>query len=192
VFAGASAPAAGGSTPPVVSEFSMPATSNSLNVPIFKFVATDNVGVIGYFLYNAPIKPNSNLPNWSPTPQKFFAFSFSGEKIMYGFAKDAAGNVSLGFKQTILLDNVPPSVPSGLTLSSIGSNSLSLSWTQSSDNLGVSAYTVSRNGVHVATTTTASFTDTGLNSSTQYEYGIRAVDRVGNRSSSSNLSVKTN
>ncbi len=179
-------------TPPVVSEFSMPATSNSLNVPIFKFVATDNVGVIGYFLYNAPIKPNSNLPNWSPTPQKFFAFSFSGEKIMYGFAKDAAGNVSLGFKQTILLDNVPPSVPSGLTLSSIGSNSLSLSWTQSSDNLGVSAYTVSRNGVHVATTTTASFTDTGLNSSTQYEYGIRAVDRVGNRSSSSNLSVKTN
>ncbi len=70
---------------------------------------------------------------------------------------------------------------------------IALSWTASSDPLGVSNYLVERcqgatctNFAQIGTSTATTFTDTGLPSSTIYNYRVRATDSGGNLSPYSN------
>lgn len=82
-------------------------------------------------------------------------------------------------------DTTTPSVPTGLASSAITSNSFTLSWNASTDNVGVTGYEVFRNGVSYATPTGTSVSVTGLNASTLYTMTVRARDAVGNWSSQS-------
>ncbi len=90
-------------------------------------------------------------------------------------------------------DTQAPSAPSGLTASSTTSSSVSLAWTASTDNVGVTGYQVLRapgasggSFTQVGTSTTPSFTNTGLTASTTYRFQVRAVDAAGNTSAVSN------
>ncbi|UUZ56275.1 hypothetical protein LP419_14200 [Massilia sp. H-1] len=69
-----------------------------------------------------------------------------------------------------------------LCLSSVSGTSVTLAWTASSDNVGVTGYKIMRNGVQVGTSTTASFTDSALTAGTAYSYTVLAYDAVGNQS----------
>ncbi len=90
-------------------------------------------------------------------------------------------------------DTQAPTTPTGLTSPSKTANTVSLSWTASTDNVAVTAYDVKRNGVTVGSPTTTSFTDTGLAASTAYTYTVVARDAAGNASAaSSSLAVTTN
>lgn len=82
-------------------------------------------------------------------------------------------------------DTSPPSVPSNLTVTGTTSSSASLSWSPSTDNVGVAGYRVYRNGVQVGTTAGTTFTDTGLSPTTQYTYTVAAYDAAGNVSAQS-------
>ncbi|WP_051710537.1 carbohydrate-binding module family 20 domain-containing protein [Andreprevotia chitinilytica] len=89
-------------------------------------------------------------------------------------------------------DTTAPTVPTGLTSTAVGSNTVALSWTASTDNVGVTGYKVYRNGTQVGTTTTTSYTDSGLSASTAYSYTVAAYDAAGNTSAvSTALSVTT-
>lgn len=85
---------------------------------------------------------------------------------------------------TTTADTTAPSVPSGLTASA-GDGQVGLSWSASTDNVGVTGYRVYRNGSLVATTTTTSYTDTGLTNGTSYSYTVSAIDAAGNASAQS-------
>jgi chitodextrinase len=65
------------------------------------------------------------------------------------------------------------------------STSVGLKWSPSTDNVGVTAYQVLRNGVVIATVTGTSYTDTTVQPRTMYEYRIRAKDAAGNLSGAS-------
>ena len=82
-------------------------------------------------------------------------------------------------------DTTPPSTPTGVTVSSTTSTSVSLSWTASSDNVAVTGYDIYRGSTLAGTSTTTSFTDTGLAASTQYSYTVKAYDAAGNLSAAS-------
>ncbi|WP_143327578.1 fibronectin type III domain-containing protein, partial [Clostridium sp. LS] len=86
-----------------------------------------------------------------------------------------------------------PSVPGTPVSSGVTTNSISLTWDVSTDNVGVMGYKILRNNVVVGTTTSAaSFTDTGLTPNTEYTYTIAAYDAAGNTSdNSAALIVKT-
>ncbi|MFL6111053.1 MAG: GH12 family glycosyl hydrolase domain-containing protein [Catenulispora sp.] len=83
-------------------------------------------------------------------------------------------------------DTTPPSVPSNVAVSGVTSSSAALTWSPSSDNVGVTGYRVYRNGTQVGTASGTSFTDTGLSASTQYTYTVAAYDAAGNVSAQSN------
>ena len=90
------------------------------------------------------------------------------------------------------VDTTPPSTPTGLTGAAAGSTGANLSWSASTDNVGVTAYILLRNGVQVATAATTSFTDTGLSAATTYSYTVAARDAAGNISpDSTSVSVTT-
>ncbi len=89
-------------------------------------------------------------------------------------------------------DTTPPTVPTGLTATNVGQTSVQLTWSPSSDNVGVTGYDVLRNGTVVGTVAAPGFTDNGLSPATAYSYSVRARDAAGNTSSpSSSLTVVT-
>lgn len=89
-------------------------------------------------------------------------------------------------------DTTPPSAPTGLTASSVGQTSFTLSWTASTDNVGVTGYEVYQNGSYLKSSTGTSTSITGLTAATTYSYTVVAKDAADNSSSSSStLSVTT-
>ncbi|GEM_PF-2442488 len=90
-------------------------------------------------------------------------------------------------------DTTPPSVPTNLTANVISSSQINLSWTASTDNIGVTGYRIYRGGVQVGTSATNSYSDTGLSPSTSYTYNVAAYDAVGNISGQSiSINATTN
>ena len=90
-------------------------------------------------------------------------------------------------------DTQPPTAPGGLNSPGKTATSITLAWTGSTDNVGVSGYRVYRGGVSVGTSTTTGFTNSGLSANTAYTFTVRAYDAAGNESTSSNsLTVTTN
>lgn len=77
-------------------------------------------------------------------------------------------------------DTTAPGVPGQPAAGTITANSVALSWTAATDNVGVTAYDVLRNGTVVATVSATSFTATGLAASTAYTFSVRARDAAGN------------
>jgi len=89
-------------------------------------------------------------------------------------------------------DVTPPSVPTNLSGVSANSTTASVSWTAATDNVGVAAYSVVRNGVQVGTTIDDFYQDSGLTQGTTYQYQVKAFDLAGNGSNfTSPISVTT-
>jgi len=86
----------------------------------------------------------------------------------------------------------PPSVPTGLAGTAASSTQVNLSWTASTDNVGVAGYNVFRNGTKVGSIQTTSYQDTGLSAGTTYIYTVSAYDVAGNTSAQSGgVSIST-
>jgi hypothetical protein len=81
-------------TAPVVTAFSIPPTSSSLAVSISTFTTSDNVAVTGYLLTENSTKPFATASGWTSTKPASYPFASAGAKMLYAWAKDAAGNVS--------------------------------------------------------------------------------------------------
>ncbi|HVG60370.1 MAG TPA: lamin tail domain-containing protein [Hyalangium sp.] len=93
-------------------------------------------------------------------------------------------------------DTEPPTAPSGLVASAASSSEIDLSWSASTDNVGVTGYNVYRslNGSTFSlagTSSTTGFADLGLSGSTPYWYQVTAVDGAGNESGASNTASAT-
>jgi fibronectin type 3 domain-containing protein len=95
-------------------------------------------------------------------------------------------------------DTVAPSSPSNLTAAAAGMTQINLTWTASTDNVGVTGYQLERcqnagcsNFAPIATPATTSYSDTTLAPSTSYSYRVRSLDAAGNLSGYSNVAAAT-
>jgi fibronectin type 3 domain-containing protein len=86
-------------------------------------------------------------------------------------------------------NTIPPTAPTNLVATMVSPAQINLSWTASTDNVGVTGYKVERcsgaacaNFTQIATPTATSYNDTGLSGSTSYSYRVRATDAAGNLS----------
>jgi chitodextrinase len=79
-------------------------------------------------------------------------------------------------------DNQAPSTPGGLQVTGVTETTASLSWIKSSDNVAVTGYAVSADGVQVASLTETAYTFSGLVCGTTYKLGVAAYDAAGHRS----------
>ena len=96
------------------------------------------------------------------------------------------------------VDTQAPTAPGNLTGSAISGSQINLSWTVSTDNVGVTQYLVERcQGVgctsfaQIGTSAGTTYNDTGLTVSTSYSYRARATDGAGNLSVYSNVASVT-
>jgi len=92
-------------------------------------------------------------------------------------------------------DTEAPTTPSGLTAEAPKFNLVNLSWSPSTDNVGVVGYYVYRTDIGttpIATVSTTTYSDGGVVQSTTYSYSVRAFDEAGNSSGlSSTVTVTT-
>lgn len=88
-------------------------------------------------------------------------------------------------------DTTPPTAPTNLKSTEQSSTFITLAWTASTDDAGISHYEVLRNGVKVGSTIDKSFSDYELEADTEYQYVIRAVDTSGNYTDSAAISTTT-
>lgn len=114
---------------------------------------------------------------------------------------DASDGLDRGvvYSGTPQADSIAPSLPTNLKGSSNTSYQINLTWTASTDDMGVSGYKVERcdgegcdTFTEIATAYANSFTNIGLAANTFYTYRVRATDAAGNLSAYSNtVSVTT-
>lgn len=155
--------------------------------------STDNVGVTGYQVFRA--ETNGDFAQIATPTGTSYADSAVTAGLSYRYylkAVDAAQNTSwrTGYKTVTVsggvADSERPSVPRGLAAAS-GGGVVNLSWTASTDNVGVTGYQVYRaegNGSFalIATAPGVSFTDSTATVGTTYRYYLKAVDAAQNTS----------
>ena len=90
-------------------------------------------------------------------------------------------------------DQTAPAVPATPALKAASQTVANLVWTPTTDNIGVAAYNIYRNGSFISTVSSPlNYFDTGLSPNTNYTYTIAAFDAVGNLSpQSAPLSMTT-
>jgi endo-1,4-beta-xylanase len=110
------------------------------------------------------------------------------------FAKKPAYDATANAFGPSSTDTTPPSVPANLVASNVTSSGVTLSWTASTDNVGVTGYDVLRapgasGGTFtvVGSPATTTFTDSGLAASSTFRYEVRARDAANNVSAVSNV-----
>ncbi|QMU74016.1 glycoside hydrolase [Streptacidiphilus sp. P02-A3a] len=129
---------------------------------------------------NGGTYPTDAIPGYDVPAGQWFAAEFQG---LVANAYPSLGSTTTGGGGG---DTTPPSVPTGLTVTGTTSGSVSLSWTASTDNVGVTGYDVYRGSTKVATVTSGTtYTDTGLTAATAYSYTVDARDAAGNVSAAS-------
>ncbi len=88
-------------------------------------------------------------------------------------------------------DTQVPSDPTNLTANNITSNSATLNWTASTDNVGVTQYNISLDGTNIGTSTNTSFNVAELTPFTTYTASVTAQDGAGNISGIATVSFTT-
>jgi chitodextrinase len=147
------------------------------------------VGVTGYRIYRDGVEVGTSASTtYSDTGLN------SATRYCYTVtAYDAAGNESGQSAETCVTteDTIPPSVPGNLTATAVSASQIDLSWSASTDNVGVALYRIYRDGALMDSTSSTTYSDSGLSSATQYCYTVTAVDGAGNESGHSNQACDT-
>jgi GH35 family endo-1,4-beta-xylanase/chitodextrinase len=127
-----------------------------------------------------------------PASSAFFHVKGLAENTTYRFkveAVDSSGNRSgngpqVTVKTAAAQDYAAPSWPESrmLTYSSLGDRTVTLQWTQASDNIEVTAYKVYKDGAVVTSVygDQQSYTVTGLEANHTYHFRVEAGDAAGN------------
>ncbi len=153
--------------------------------------SSDNVGVAGYDVFRNGTKLGS-------TSNLSYALGSLSCGISYSVgvdARDAAGNVSGTTTATMQTsscpsqppspptsDSQPPTMPSNLALADATPSSMDLTWSPSTDNVGVTGYGVYLDGTLRQTVTGTTYDFVGQACGTSHHLSVEAYDRADNAS----------
>lgn len=101
------------------------------------------------------------------------------------FTPPFSGDWALHIGTGLSADTVPPNAPLSLQSTARTMHSITLGWSApppAADGDGASGYLILRDGATVTTVPTTSWTDQGLEESSQHSYQIYALDDAGNKS----------
>src|SRR5437588_4438936 len=185
-------------TPPSAPTSLAAAAASATQINLSWIASTDNVGVTGYRVERCQSAGCSNFAQIAAPVGTTFNDTGLTASTSYSYrvrATDAAGNLSTysniaSASTPAPPDTTPPTVPTNLTASAASDTRINLSWTASTDSVGVTGYMVERcqgaacsNFAQIAVPAGTTFSDMGLTASTSYSYRVRATDAAGNLSS---------
>ena len=152
--------------------------------------STDNVAVAGYRIYRDGVQIGATTATTYSDTTAVPSSSYT----YYAVAYDTSGNVSPPSNTVTVqtpADTVPPTTPAGLAATAAGPAEVDLTWSPSTDDVGVAGYEIFRDGAQIGTSSNASYADLTTHSSTTYSYTVRAYDLTGNHSGQSTPATVT-
>jgi glucose/arabinose dehydrogenase/chitodextrinase len=164
------------------------------HVTLIWTASSDNVAVAGYRIERCQTANCTNFTEIDIATGTSFTDSGLAPATTYRYrvrAVDTSNNTGpySNTSSTTTPDTTPPSAPMGLTARAVSSTRINLSWTASTDDVGVTGYRVERcrgagctNFTQVGTSTTRTFSSTGLAANTTYRFRVRASDAGRNLS----------
>lgn len=167
-------------------------TSNSSTaVTLAWSPSTDNVGVAGYVLSQDGLE----LGTTSQTAYTFTGLACGKTHALAVRAYDAGWNYSkwASFYATTSScgDVSAPSAPRSLAQTSNTATAMTVAWSASTDNFGVARYDVFHDGELTGSTSSLSYSLSGLTCGTSYTIGVEAVDGAGNHSNRTSATMST-
>src|SRR5258708_5994900 len=187
-------PKAADTTPPSTPTNLAATAASGTQIGLTWTASTDNVGVTGYSIFRCAGAGCTTFTKVGTSVAAAYTNTGLTSATSYTYkvqATDAAGNLS-GFSNTasaVTPDTVAPTAPTNLLATASSSSQIGLTWTASTDNVGVTGYLIYRCSgagctafIKIGTSTTASFTDSGLTASTSYSYKVQATDAAANGS----------
>ena len=147
--------------------------------------STDNVGVVGYYIYRST--DGTQGPQIATTGETAWLDTTVTEGVTYTYAVvayDAAGNQSARSALKKQTPYLAPTKPSNLTWTRVG-DFPQISWDPSTDNVGVAGYIIYRSdgvkavGPEVGQTADTSWIDTSAQTGHTYFYVVKAFDAAG-------------
>jgi chitodextrinase len=196
----ATTPAAGDTQAPTAPTNLSATPVSSSQINLSWTASTDNVAVTGYLVercQGASCTSFSQIATPAGTTHNDTGRSPSTTYRYRVRAQDAVPNFSsyssIVSATTPAPDTQPPTAPTGLSVTA-GVNQNLLTWTASTDNVGVTAYLIERcsgtgcsNFAQIDTSATTSYTDPTALAGIIYRYRVRARDAVPNFSGYSNI-----
>jgi chitodextrinase len=166
--------------------------STATSVSLSWNASSDDVGVAGYRVY----RDGAFVASTSTTGRTVSGLVCGTSYTFAVAAYDAAGNASGQGSRTASTsacsgDTSAPSTPGGLVATGSTATSVTLSWSASSDDVGVEGYRVYRNGTSIADAATATHTVGGLACATSYTFAVEAYDAAGNVSSRASVNASS-
>ncbi|WP_246309820.1 glycosyl hydrolase family 18 protein [Paenibacillus alginolyticus] len=143
---------------------------------------------------NGAVIHTSTLTDNSPNAQSA-TFAFTNKPsgtyvykvdLINSFGTQTSGNLTYTVINGGGGDLQAPSVPANLASTGKTSTSIALSWSASTDNVGVTGYEVYDGSTMLTTVTGTSFNVTGLTANTSHTFTVKAKDAAGNKSAASN------
>ena len=204
----------GTSTPVTVLSSSMYSVSIPTNTWTNMILSWDTNNHVVYLYKNGVLQiqstivaPYTTKPNttWNPSAQSFAIgtstyASFTGsldEVALYNRSispSEAAYIYSLASAGAPAVDVTPPTTPASFSASALSTSTIALNWATSIDSgSGVSGYAIYRDGSPLinVSSTTRTYIDMSLSTSTSHTYSVYAFDYAGNQSSAATVSVTT-
>ncbi|GEM44479.1 chitosanase [Deinococcus cellulosilyticus] len=146
----------------------------------------------GTLLGKVTVPSTGDWQNWT-TVSSTVNISPATRKLVLVFrGTELYGLMNINWFRFLKADTTAPTRPASLAGSNVTSSSVKLSWSASTDNVGVTGYNILKNGSHAGSASGTSFTVTGLAANTSYTFSVKARDAAGNLSVSSDaVTVKT-
>ncbi len=145
--------------------------------------ATQNTPVSGSFTVPSGASDGATRMRVS---MKYNGVPTSCESFNYGEVEDYTVNIG-----NTGGDTEAPSTPTNLTSSNVTQTSADLSWTASTDNVGVTGYDIYVDGSLDGSTANTTYNVTGLTAGTTYAMSVKAKDAAGNESAEATTNVTT-
>jgi chitodextrinase len=155
---------------------------------------TGNVGVVGYDVF----VNGTRIGSTTGTSYTLSGLACGKSYTLGVDARDAAGNTSGQASVTASTascsgqpppDVIPPTIPTGLTVTNASQSTISLSWNAATDNVGVVGYDAFRDNSRVGTTNTTTYTFNGLSCGRAYTLGVDAFDAAGGVSARASITA---
>ncbi|WP_236347683.1 starch-binding protein, partial [Paenibacillus plantiphilus] len=149
--------------------------------------STDDKGVVKYEVYRDGVligetTTNSYTDN-TVVANKTYSYTIKAvDTIGQKSAFSAAVAVTTGNGGT---QDQLPTVPTNVQGTAVGTTTVNLTWSPSTDDKGVASYEIYRNGTLKGSSTSTSYSDTTVANDNTYSYTVRAVDTIGQKSAAS-------
>lgn len=176
-------------------EFTVPSSTGGTVQLVCRYANGQSSRTMSLYVNGTKIKQVNfaSTANWDTWADQLENVTLNAGNNAIKYQFDAADNGGVNIDYLALADGQAPSAPSNLSSSAVSQTSFTLSWTASTDNVGVTGYDVYANGTLKTSVTTNSASITGLTAATAYSMTVKAKDAAGNVSAASSaLNVTTN